>query len=278
MVVIEARGIVLRLAGRTLLSRVSLQAHRGELYGLLGPNGAGKSTLLRALSGELEPDAGEVRLAGAPLQRWTPRERARLRALAQENSVCFALTALDMTLLGRFPHHDGFPVARDERIALQALAKLDATHLAHRRYLSLSGGERARVQLARILAQLWEPWRGNPRCILLDEPIATLDLLHQHQTLALIRALAATEGMAVVAVLHDLNLVLQYADRVTLLSRGAVYASGRTREVITPAALRGCFGLAAKLVQPCEAAHPLVLPMVDTAPVYAGTSQGSVRS
>jgi iron complex transport system ATP-binding protein len=222
---------------------------------------------LRTLSGELQPDAGEVRLAGVPLQRWTPRERARLRALLpQESSVCFGFTALEVTLLGRFPHHDGFPGARDERIALQALTKLDAMHLAHRVYLSLSGGERARVQLARTLAQIWEPWRGNPRCLLLDEPIASLDVVHQHQTLALVRALAMAEGVAVVAVLHDLNLALQYADRVTLLSRGAMYASGHTREVITPAALRECFGLEARLVQPQEASHPLVLPMVEAAP------------
>lgn len=105
--------------------------------------------------------------------------------------------------------------------------------------------------------------------MLLDEPIASLDVLHQHQTFTLIRALAAAEGIAVVAVMHDLNLALQYADRVTLLSRGAVYASGYTREVITPAALRDCFGLEAKLVQPCEASHPLVLPMMDTAPACA---------
>lgn len=272
MVVIEARDIVLRLGGRVLLSQVSLHARPGEVHVLLGANGAGKSTLLRTLSGELQPDAGEVRLAGAPLQQWTPRERARLRALLpQESTVCFAFTALEVTLLGRFPHHDGFPAVRDERIALQALTRLDAAHLAHRVYLSLSGGERARVQLARTLAQIWEPWRANPRCMLLDEPIASLDVVHQHQTLALVRALATAEGVAVVAVLHDLNLALQYADRVTLLSRGAMYGSGHPREVITPAALRECFGLEARVVQPREASHPLVLPMVDAAPACSST-------
>jgi iron complex transport system ATP-binding protein len=264
MVVIEARDIVLRLGGRVLLSQVSLHARPGEVHVLLGANGAGKSTLLRTLSGELQPDAGEVRLAGAPLQQWTPRERARLRALLpQESSVCFGFTALEVTLLGRFPHHDGFPGTRDERIAVQALTRVDAGHLAHRVYLSLSGGERARVQLARTLAQIWEPWRANPRCMLLDEPIASLDVVHQHQTLAMVRALAGAEGVAVIAVLHDLNLALQYADRVTLLAGGAVHASGLTREVITAAALRECFGLEARLVQPPEASHPLVLPLMD---------------
>jgi iron complex transport system ATP-binding protein len=262
MGVIEARGIVLRLAGRTILSDASLQARSGELHALLGANGAGKSTLLRTLSGELRPDGGEVRLAGEPLGRWSPRERARLRALLpQETAVCFAFTALEVTLLGRFPHHDGVPGARDERIALQALARVDAAHLAHRVYASLSGGERARVQLARTLAQIWEPWRGRPRCMLLDEPLASLDLVHQHCTLRMVRAMALADGIAVVAVLHDLNLALQYADRVTLLLDGAVHASGRTREVITAPVLRACFGLEARLVQPQEASHPLVLPL-----------------
>lgn len=267
MGVIEARDVVLRLGGRTLLSRVSLHARPGEVHVLLGPNGAGKSTLLRTLSGELLPDAGEVHLAGASLQRWTPRERARLRALLpQENTVCFGFTALEVTLLGRFPHHDGFPGRRDERIVMQALSRVDAAHLVHRVYPSLSGGERARVQLARTLAQIWEPWQGHPRCMLLDEPIASLDVVHQHQTLGLIRALARGEGIAVIAVLHDLNLAVQYADRVTLLNGGAVHASGPTREVVTPAALRECFGLEARLVQPPEASHPLVLPLMDALP------------
>jgi iron complex transport system ATP-binding protein len=263
MVVIEARDIVLRLGGRALLSHVSLHARPGEVHVLLGANRAGKSTLLRTLSGELQPDAGKVRLAGAPLQQWTPRERARLRALLpQESTVCFGFSTLEVTLLGRFPHHDGFPGARDESIALQALTRVDAVHLAHRAYLSLSSGERARVQLARTLAQIWEPWRANPRCMLLDEPIASLDVVHQHQTLAMVRGVAKAEGVAVIVVLHDLNLALQYADRVTLLSGGAVHASGLTREVITAAALRECFGLEARLV-PLGASHPLVLPLVN---------------
>jgi iron complex transport system ATP-binding protein len=99
--------------------------------------------------------------------------------------------------------------------------------------------------------------------MLLDEPIASLDVVHQHQTLALVRALARVEGVAVIAVLHDLNLAVQYAERATLLSGGAVHASGPTREVITPTALRECFGLEARLVQPPEASHPLILPLMD---------------
>jgi iron complex transport system ATP-binding protein len=224
---------------------------------VLGANGAGKTTLLRVLSGALKPWQGSVTLAGRPLAAWAPREQARLRALLpQDSQLGFAFSALEVVLLGRFPHHGGRSGPHDERIAMAALAR--------------TGGERARVQLARVLAQVWEPWQGRTRCLLLDEPIAALDIAHQHATLALARELAAGEGMCVVAVLHDLNLALQYADVVTLLHAGRVHACGRPSEVISRSALRDCFGLEAELVQPAQAAHALVLPRARTALAAAG--------
>jgi iron complex transport system ATP-binding protein len=258
--VIEARQVAVQSGGRALLEDVSIRVEPREVHAVLGANGAGKSTLVRVLSGGLAPAAGEVRLAGTPLAHWRPRERARLRALLpQESQLCFAFTAIEVVLLGRYPHHDGRPGARDERIAAEALARVDALHLAARVFPSLSGGERARVQLARALAQVWEPWKAHPRCLLLDEPIASLDIVHQHLTLDLVRTLAACEGFAVLVVLHDLNLALQYADRVTLLRAGRVHSQGRPAEAVTRESLRECFGLDALLVQPAPGRQVLVL-------------------
>lgn len=268
---IEARDVVVRAGGQALLDGVDLRAGPGQLHVVLGANGAGKTTLLRVLSGALEPWQGSVTLAGRPLAAWSAREQARLRALLpQDSQLGFAFTALEVVLLGRFPHHGGRSGAHDERIAMEALARTDAAHLAHRIHLSLSGGERARVQLARVLAQVWEPWQDRTRCLLLDEPIAALDIAHQHATLALARELAAGEGMCVLAVLHDLNLALQYADVVTLLRAGRVHACGRPGEVISRSALRDCFGLEAEIVQPGEAAHALVLPRARVALAAGG--------
>ena len=247
---IAASEVSVHAGGRALLDAVDIRIEAGRFHVVLGANGAGKSTLLRVLGGTLKPSAGTVVLAGRPLAHWSARDQARLRAiLPQETQLCFGFTALEVVLLGRYPHHGGRAGARDERIALACLEQVDAVHLAQRVHLSLSGGERARVQLARALAQVWEPWQTHPRALLLDEPIAALDIVHQHLTLQRASELAGREGIGVVAVLHDLNLALQYADVTTLLCGGRVFAHGLPVDVITPAALRECFGLDARVIE-----------------------------
>ncbi len=140
---------------RPLLREVSLRVRAGELLALAGMNGAGKSTLLKILSGELEPDQGEVRLSGKPLSGWSLRELARQRAvMPQENRLVFPFPALDVVVMGRYARHGGYPSAADRRLARSIMHSLDVGRLASRLYPTLSGGERARVQLARALCQL----------------------------------------------------------------------------------------------------------------------------
>ncbi len=237
-----AHEIRVTVGQRPLLWNVSIELFPGEILGLLGPNGAGKSTLLRVLAVVLTPQAGTVRLRGRALSEWPPTELAKHRAvLSQHHEIAFGFTAWEVALLGRLPYHHGTPSARDRAIVCQALERMNATALAPRPYLSLSGGERTRIQLARVLAQVWhEP--PQPAVLLLDEPTAALDLAHALQLLQQLRALAES-GFAVIVVLHDLNLAAVLCDRVALIKDGMLRYLGRPRELFKPSILLDVFSL-----------------------------------
>ncbi len=241
---LAAHRLVVTRGSRRLLDEVSLDLKPGEFLALMGENGAGKSTLLKTWAGDIQPDAGEVILAGKPLAHWRPLERARLRAvLPQESGASFMFTAGEMVLMGRAPHCNGYPDSNDCHIATLALKRMDALHLEHRFFPTLSGGERVRVLLARAWAQLWEPWEGHPRYLLLDEPIAALDIVHQHRALQAACEFAKQQNAAVVAVLHDINLAAQYASQVALMKKGRLLACGSPEQVLTPPGIAKCFGM-----------------------------------
>ncbi|MGX1811653.1 heme ABC transporter ATP-binding protein [Nocardia sp. NPDC055321] len=226
-ITLSARGVDLeRGGGRKVLSGVDFDVIAGQIVALVGPNGAGKSTLLAALAGELEPSGGTVTLDGKPLSHWAPIDMARRRAvLPQNHTVGFPFTAREVVAMGRAPWAHTPRRHEDEPRIAAALAATDVQHLAERTFPALSGGERARVALARVLAQ-------DTATLLLDEPTAALDLGHQEQVLRLARE-RATAGAAVVVVLHDLGVAAAYADRVAVLQDGRVAADGPPRAVLT---------------------------------------------
>lgn len=227
-----AEGVSYSVHGQALVEAIDLDVKAGEIHALLGPNGSGKSTLLRLLSGDLKPQCGTITLNGKPLSQLRPVEQARQRAvLMQHHALDFPFTASEVVALGRVS--SSRKSATQERELIDAALQLtDASAFAQKRYTELSGGERARVQLARIYAQIWEPLPTGHRFLLLDEPTAHLDLKHQHQCLRNLRQFIQNDVGALV-VLHDLNLALAYADRVTLLSHGRVVHSGAPRAVLT---------------------------------------------
>lgn len=242
-----AAAATVRRGGRAILDNVSCAIRRGRLTAILGPNGAGKSTLLRVLSAELAPDAGEASLDGRPLRTWKAIELARRRAvLPQESLLSFPFRVREVVLLGRMPHSPNGETARDHDIAREALARVDMAHAGDRTYTTLSGGEKQRVHLARALAQIWED-TGEPRTLLLDEPTSNLDPSHQHATLALARGLA-DDGVTVVAILHDLNLALAYADDVLVIRAGRVAAAGPVEATLTPELVSGVFNINARQI------------------------------
>ena len=202
------------------LANVSLALEPGTITAICGPNGAGKSTLLEALAGLIEPELGHVCLGETTLAAVTPRERARaIGYLPQVAEIAWDVPVRRLVELGRMPHGD----ARAEPVDA-ALAALDLTAFADRRAQALSGGETARVLLARVLA-------GEPRWILADEPLAALDLAHQLALLAHLRR-AADAGAGVVLVLHDLALAMNHADRAVVLDGGRVAADGACKDAL----------------------------------------------
>ncbi|MBL8376379.1 MAG: heme ABC transporter ATP-binding protein [Burkholderiales bacterium] len=266
---LSLRALTFRAAGRALVDAVSLSVAPGEVVAVAGPNGAGKSTLLRLMAGEIEAAQGDIVLNGRPLHRWRAQERARMLAvLPQESRLAFAFTGLEVALFGRYPHRAGVLAREDRQIAMAALALTDAAHLADRDFTTLSGGEKARVQLARVLAQLWTPCEmaGTrlTRLLLLDEPTAALDLKHQHATLAAARRFAQAQGdVGVIAVLHDLNLAAQYADRVLLMRAGAVAAQGTPREVLTRNQVEEIFDIRVRVLRHPLGGTPLIAAATD---------------
>ncbi|MEU7143767.1 heme ABC transporter ATP-binding protein [Nocardia sp. NPDC046473] len=230
-VTLRARGVSVDRRGATTAQRrvldgVDFDVVAGEVVALVGPNGAGKSTLLAALAGELTPSEGVVELEGQALTHWSPLDMARRRAvLPQTHTVGFPFTAREVVAMGRAPWlRTERRELDDERIAA-AMTAADVQHLGARSFPTLSGGERARVALARVLAQ-------DTGTLLLDEPTAALDLGHQEAVLRLATT-RAQAGAAVVVVLHDLGIAAAYADRVAVLESGRIAADGPPREVLT---------------------------------------------
>ena len=241
---------------RRVLTEVSLEVNSGEVVALIGPNGAGKSTLVRAVSGIVPVQDGTVRTNGDNLLSLSPMQRARFLAVVpQAVAMPPAYSVWETVLMGRTPYLNflGQASAKDEMIALQALAKVDAIDLAGRRVGELSGGEQQRVLLARALAQ-------STPILLLDEPTVHLDLQHQVGLMETVRALAHTDHLAVLIALHDLNLAARYADRVALLVAGEVKASGTPRQVLTPEIISAAYHLQVQVVAHPFADVPLVLP------------------
>jgi iron complex transport system ATP-binding protein len=242
-------GLGATLGRRQVLAGVDLAVQRGEMVAVVGPNGAGKTTLLRAIAG-LIPSHGTIEVGGVPLGRLSRRERARqMGYLPQGHVFHWPLPVGEIVALGRLPQGSG--LAEPDRAAVKrAMAETGVAEHARRTITSLSGGERARVALARVLST-------EAPLILADEPTASLDPRYQLVVLEILRRHAAAGG-AVLAVLHDLGLAARQADRVVVIDRGAVVADGSPREVLTKARLAETFGVHAQVVTLVDA--PVVIP------------------
>ncbi|WP_256107360.1 heme ABC transporter ATP-binding protein [Streptomyces sp. ODS05-4] len=250
----RASGVRVALGGRPVLDGVDVTVRAGEVLALVGPNGAGKSTLLAVLAGDVRCAAGEVRVAGRPVGAWSAPELALRRAvLPQAASLAFPFPVAEVVRMGRAPWAGAPQAERDDAEVAAALAATEAADLAGRPFSALSGGERARVALARVLAQ-------RAPLLLLDEPTAALDLRHQELVLRLCRERAAA-GDAVVVVLHDLGLAAAYADRVAVLHRGAVAADGPPAQVLRAPLLSRVYRQAVEVLPHPATGAPLVLPV-----------------
>lgn len=251
---LEADNLVLRAGTRTLLAGLSFAVARGEIWSVLGPNGSGKTTLLHTLAGLRVPDGGAVRLAGRPLGAWPATDAACLRGLLPQTlHDAFSASALEIVLMGRHPHlaRWAWEDDSDRALALGKLAAVELAGFAERDVTTLSGGERQRVGIAALLAQ-------DPLLLLLDEPVAHLDLRHQIVVLEHLRETARRDGKAIVLSIHDLTLARRYSTHVLVLG-GRTPVLGAVDATMNETALTAAFG------------HPVARRLIDDRVVFVAS-------
>ncbi len=239
---ISSSGLRYEVDSTTLLEEVDLEAAGGQFVGLIGPNGAGKTTLLRTIAGVIGMSGGEVILEGADLASLSARQVAeRLALVPQIAPYTHGFNVMELVLMGRYPHLGRFQIEgkQDARVVQDAMRQSETEQFADRTLETLSGGERQRVFIARALAQ-------QPRILLMDEPTANLDVLHQFKVMDIVRGLV-DGGLTAVAAIHDLNMAARYCDRLVVMSSGRVVAQGEPRDVLTRETIRAAFGIESEL-------------------------------
>jgi len=254
---LKISGLSVALGGMPVVRDLSLSVAPGDFIGLIGPNGAGKSTLLRTLAGLITPDQGDVHLGGASLADLRAEDRARhIAYVPQEHDIAWPIAVEALVSLGRGPHRSGFALSsRDHEIVAAAMQRMDVEKFAKRPATALSGGEKARVLIARALAQ-------DTPVLLADEPAAGLDPAHQITLMRVFRSLA-NEGRSVIVSMHDLGLAARWCSRLVLMDRGQIVVKGPPDHVLTAEWLRTVYGITAEigsvdgkmLVQPLDLAN-----------------------
>lgn len=257
---IEAQGVSVAIGRKPIVADVAFAAHPREFTAIVGPNGSGKTTLMRAISGDL-PYEGSVTINGAEVAGLKPWQAATVRAvLPQATALSFPFTVREIVRLGLVGGRSGVLPGEEVRLPDRALARVDLEGFAGRFYQEISGGEQQRVQLARVLCQVWTPvLEGRPRFLLLDEPVSSLDIRHQLIIMNIARDFVRRGG-GVVAILHDLNLTAMYADRIHVMHRGRLAAAGTAAEVLTDEIIEKVFECKLKVGAPPVDGTPYVLP------------------
>jgi iron complex transport system ATP-binding protein len=261
---ISASNLSVSLSGKAIVHGVSLEAKAGELTAIVGPNGSGKTTTMKAIAGELH-SSGEVTINGHDIRMLEPWQLAVKRAvLPQAATIAFPFTVREIVRLGLSvgPNRHA---ERVDTITSEALAAVDLAGFAGRFYQELSGGEQQRVQLARVLSQIWQPvLDGEPCFLLLDEPVSSLDIRHQLSIMHLARSYCDNGG-GVIAVMHDLNLTAMFADHMVMMRAGRIERAGAPADVMTDDSMEAIFGCRMRINGVPSAGVPFVLPHTATA-------------
>jgi iron complex transport system ATP-binding protein len=256
---LSLQNISYRIGGSNILANISTSFSPGEFNIILGPNGSGKSSLLKIISGEIHDYTGLVLYDQKNSREIKKAEWARSRAvMSQQPELSFPLMVDEVVMMGRYPHFAFNPGKKDEAICREVMERLHLESFMDRNYLTLSGGEKQRVQFARVLAQIWEPTANSNRCLFLDEPIASLDIYYQHQFLQMAKQLVA-DNITVVAVLHDINLSIQYGSNMLFMKEGRLVTSGRPGEIVTAGLIREIFNIPVTIFNNSAGKRPVVV-------------------
>lgn len=245
---------------KALVQDISLSVEPGSFAVILGPNGAGKSTMLKLLSGDLTPSSGSVSLEQIALHTFKPERLAKIRAiLPQSSNVTFNFSSLDIVLLGRLPYNE--PRSASMGVIKEIVQLTRTEYLMEQQFSTLSGGEKQRVQFARILAQIWPGSEDNKdKYLLLDEPTSALDPLYQIEILNIAKWLAKEKGFGVLAILHDLNQTMSYADHLYLLKDGKMEKSGHPQDVLKQNTIQSVWGINTEVIYRNDNSPPVIVP------------------
>ncbi len=246
---IQLENISVKVRNKVLLDSISLRLESGKMNLIIGPNGAGKSTLIKILSKQIYPSAGNVFFEDQELRKLSLEQLATFRAVLSQNSeLAFPLNVNEVVMMGRYPHFKNQPTRHDIQAVEEAMRFFDVWSLVDRNYLTLSGGEKQRVQFARVLAQIWFP-TSSARYLMLDEPLTFLDIHYQIQFMQQLKTLLTDKSLMVIGVLHDLNLAARFADTILLLTNGKVLANGSPEEVLTKENMKTVFQLEPEIIK-----------------------------
>lgn len=247
---LQLENITVRVGAKKLLDGVSAVFSAGTMNLIIGPNGSGKSTLIKAASKQLKFDEGHVRYQGIEIREITYQRLAAFRAvLSQQMEVAFPLKVWEVVMMGRYPHFTTQPGPRDEQAVEEAMRYFEVWPMAARDYVTLSGGEKQRVNFARVLAQIWFSEPGPLRYLLLDEPLTFLDVNFQYQFMHRLKEFMGRNEMVMVGVVHDLNLAAQFGNSILLLSEGKVLAHGAPEEVLTSENIEKAFHIRPEILK-----------------------------
>ncbi len=244
---IDVKQVSFSIKKSVLVKEVSIRVLPGEFVVIMGANGAGKSTLLKMMAGSLHPSEGTILFKEKNISGYKVEELAKQRAvLSQHYHISFPMSAREMVMIGRYPYFTNQPHAADEAMVDDAMQRMQVSTLSNRQYHSLSGGEAQKIQMCRVLAQMGYTSETQQKLLLLDEPVSHLDIKYQHQLLNEAKSLCQ-KNVAVIAVLHDINLALKYADKIFFMKQGSVIHTLSKEEKITIGLLKDVFDVEANV-------------------------------
>lgn len=256
---LKTENISYRVGKKQILHDITVDFLPGEFNMILGPNGSGKSSFLKIFSGEINDFDGKVLYNGKKIETFKKGMLAKSRAvMSQQPELGFPLTVDEVVMMGRYPHFNFNPAKKDEDICSEVIGRMKLEAFKDRNYLTLSGGEKQRVQYARVLAQIWEKPMNELRYLFLDEPLTSLDINYQQEFLQIAREFAK-ENTVLIAVMHDINLAIQFADNLIFLKEGQMVKNGKPKDILTETLIEAVFEVKATIISNPITGSPLVV-------------------
>lgn len=256
---LRAENISFKVGDKYLLHESSVDFEPGIFHVIMGANGAGKSTLLKLLAGDQKPSSGKIFFDERDLHTYTKKDLATRRAvLSQHYNITFPIIVNDIVMMGRYPYFSSNPGAKDISICKEAMELMNVSEFAERDYNTLSGGESQKVQMSRVLSQIWEADEGQKKFLFLDEPVSHLDVKYQYQLMNVAKGFCK-KNVTVIAILHDINLALSFADRLLFMKQAEIVYDFNDNNEITPDIIMDIFGVSSSIIKNEHYQKPVVI-------------------